>query len=196
MVKRIKRGERREREKKKIHEQEEGVVDTVCRSVVQAEIVRLTSRFLRENGPTTLPVTVVQFSSCDIALYNALRSDSENLRLLRILHLLSVLKKKRTWDVFKDICSVEESRRNFQFLAVINPKRTLDRGRERRGKRKGRKKRKIKEPSERVYPGMASWKTVIPWIRSAGIQSDTFSLLQSHFWWKQNWRPVPQYSRI
>lgn len=96
MVKRIKKGERREREKKKIHEQEEGVVDTVCRSVVQAEIVRLTSRFLRENGPTTLPVTVVQFSSCDIALYNALRSDSENLRLLRILHLLSVLKKKRT----------------------------------------------------------------------------------------------------
>lgn len=96
MVKRIKKGERREREKKKIHEQEEGVVDTVCRSVVQAEIVRLTSRFLGENGPTTLPVTVVQFSSCDIALYNALRSDSENLRLLRILHLLSVLKKKRT----------------------------------------------------------------------------------------------------
>lgn len=94
MVKRIKKGERREREKKKIHEQEEGVVDTVCRSVVQAEIVRLTSRFLRENGPTTLPVTVVQFSSCDIALYNALRSDSENLRLLRILYLLSVLKKK------------------------------------------------------------------------------------------------------
>lgn len=96
MVKRIKRGERREREKKKIHEQEEGVVDTVCRSVVQAEILRLTSRFLRKNGPTTLPVTVVQFSSCDIALYNALRSDSENLRLLRILYLLSVLKKKRT----------------------------------------------------------------------------------------------------
>lgn len=97
MVKRIKRGERREREKKKIHEQEEGVVDTVCRSVVQAKIVRLTSRFLRENGPTTLPVTVVQFLSCDIELYNALRSDSENLRLLRILQFVTYypfLKKK------------------------------------------------------------------------------------------------------
>lgn len=97
MVKRIKRGERREREKKKIHEQEEGVVDTVCRSVVQAEIVRLTSRFLRENGPTTLPVTVVQFLSCDIELYNALRSDSENLRLLRISQFVTYypfLKKK------------------------------------------------------------------------------------------------------
>lgn len=110
MVKRIKRGERREREKKKIHEQEEGVVDTVCRSVVQAEIVRLTSRFLGENGPTTLPVTVVQFSSCDIALYNALRSDSENLRLLRILYLLKKFLKKKEHETYSKISAVWRNR--------------------------------------------------------------------------------------
>lgn len=81
MAKRIER----EREKKKNERTgEKGVVDIVCRGVVPAEIVRLTSRSLRENGVTTLPVTVVQFSSRTL-LYTARNEASDSENLLRIL---------------------------------------------------------------------------------------------------------------
>lgn len=158
------------------------VVDTVCRSGDTFNISFLT----RMDWPVC-QWRLFNFHLGHCVIYSELHftytctirnelSDSENLHLLRILlqFVLNVQKKMERETYSKiSMVSRDRKRRNFQFLAAINPRRDVGPGiRRRRGKRKKKNKRAIRE---RVYPGMASWKTVIPWIRSADIQSNTFS---------------------
>lgn len=133
---------------------------------VEAEI-RLTSRFLREwtdryasDGCSIFILDIALYSELHFTYACTIRnelSDSENLHLLRILlqFVLNVQKKMERETYSKiSMVSRDRKRRNFQFLAAINPRRDVGPGiRRRRGKRKKKNKRAIRE---RVYPGMAS----------------------------------------